>query len=82
MAKYDPLRDHLLAAGKDSVFMTFAEIGKLVGGLPKSVEKHRPWWGNHNHPGRNVQARAWMEAGYLAEPDIARKTVTFTKARL
>lgn len=79
MSKYDPLKEHLRQAGNESVFMTFADVANLVGGLPPSAERHRPWWANHSHPSRNVQAKGWMEAGYLAEPDIARRAVTFTK---
>ncbi len=75
-AKYRPLRDHLAAVGTENVTMRFADIGKLVGGLPKSAGLHRPWWANHEG---NSQAIGWMGARYLAEPDMARRMVTFRR---
>ncbi len=64
MAKYDPLRDYLNTRppGMKQVSLTFDEIGKMVGGLPRSAWKHKAWWGNDRktHP----QAKAWLEAGW------------------
>ncbi|PWG03534.1 DUF7662 domain-containing protein [Sphingosinicella humi] len=79
MSKYDPLRDHLAELGKETLTMTFSEVGRCVGGLPKSSEIHRAWWANEANPHGHVQARAWMDAGYAAEPDMARRRVTFRK---
>ena len=72
--KYGPLHDYLRSSGKAAVTMSFNEIGKLVGGLPPSATNHRPWWGNHQG---HSQAKAWMDAGYAAEPDVPRRRVTF-----
>lgn len=74
--KYRPLREHLEASGKPVVVLDFARVDALVGGLPASAEKHREWWANHEG---NSQARGWMDAGYLAEPDSARRMVTFRR---
>jgi transcriptional regulator with XRE-family HTH domain len=74
--KYQPLREHLEASGKEVVILNFAKVAALVGGLPPSAEKHREWWANHDG---NSQAKGWMDAGYLAEPDAARRMITFRR---
>ncbi len=75
-AKYAPLLAHLSADGRSTVTMRYDDIARLVGGLPKSASLHRAWWGNHEG---NSQAHGWMPAKYLAEPDMARRTVVFRK---
>ncbi len=75
-AKYRPLAEHLQASGRETVSLTFDQIARMVGGLPKSAGLHRAWWGNHEG---NSQAKAWMSARYLAEPDPAHRTVTFRR---
>ena len=74
--KYLPLQDHLKADGRDTVTMTFAQIAKLVGPLPKSASLHRAWWGNHEG---NSQAIGWMGARYLAKPTPAHRSVAFRR---
>jgi hypothetical protein len=59
--KYEPLSRHLRTAPRP-VSMTFAEISRLVGGLPPSAYRYREWWAN-DHGGRHVQAHAWLEFG-------------------
>ncbi|HET8684309.1 MAG TPA: hypothetical protein VFM54_20895, partial [Micromonosporaceae bacterium] len=60
MGKYDPLRDYLARQAADEVRMTFAEVERLVGGLPDSARVHRAWWANDS----KVEALAWREAGW------------------
>jgi transcriptional regulator with XRE-family HTH domain len=74
--KYRPLRDHLQASGKALLSLGFEQVERLVGGLPASADKHREWWANHDG---NSQAKGWMDAGYLAEPDISRRRVSFRR---
>ncbi|MEA3033834.1 MAG: hypothetical protein QOH86_1850 [Sphingomonadales bacterium] len=74
--KYEPLRQRLQSSGKTSLTIGFEELGALVGGLPTSSGKYREWWANHEG---NSQAKGWMEAGYLAEPDMKRRQVTFRR---
>jgi transcriptional regulator with XRE-family HTH domain len=74
--KYQPLRERLEASGKAVLTMRFEEVDALVGGLPPSADKHREWWANHQG---NSQAKGWMDAGYMAEPDAARRQVTFRR---
>jgi hypothetical protein len=69
MAKYDPLRDWLkrVPSNSDTVKLSFAQIGEMVGGLPLSARKHQAWWSNSlSHP----EAIAWRDAGFeVAEVD-------------
>ena len=74
--KYGPLREYLRASAKENISLTFAQIENLVGKLPKSASLHQAWWGNHEG---NVQAKSWMEAGYLVEVNRAGRSVTFRK---
>jgi hypothetical protein len=62
--KYEPLRDHLAGCAGSRVRMTFTELEQLVGRLPDSARRHRAWWGNN---GSNVEARAWLDAGWLVD---------------
>jgi hypothetical protein len=58
--------------------MTFAEISRLVGGLPPSAYRYREWWAN-DHGSRHVQAHAWLEFGRRVEAvDLKRQVVRFS----
>ncbi len=75
MAKYMPLQEHLTRL-LPPVHMTFAEIDRLVGGLPRSARTYREWWANHAN---NPQAKAWLGAGRQVESvDLGRQTVEFS----
>jgi hypothetical protein len=59
------------------VALTFAEIENLLTAfLPKSA-RHLDWWSNE--AASPVQSRAWMDAGYIALPEVARERVVFRK---
>lgn len=74
--KYESLGRHLHRVGPTT--MSFSEIDTLVGGLPESAYRWRPWWANDSS---HVQARAWLEAGLrVIAVDSHRRTVTFGKA--
>ena len=62
MAKYDPLRDYLIAQ-PDEVQLAFGDIEKLVGPLPESARTHRAWWANDS----KVEALAWHAAGFRVQ---------------
>jgi len=74
--KYLPLQEHLTADGRETITMTFDQIAKLVGPLPKSAHVYRPWWANSEG---HSQAVGWMGARYLAEPNQAHRSVTFRR---
>jgi hypothetical protein len=78
-SKYDPLRDFLSERGAGPVTLTFAQIDRLVGTLPRSARLYRLWWRNddpsHHH------CRSWNDAGYTAHPDFSAQTVAFLPRR-
>ena len=75
MGKYRPLQDHLASAA-GPVRMSFEDIERLVGPLPKSARQHRPWWANTRE--NRSQARAWLNAGYVAgQVNLTAETVEF-----
>jgi hypothetical protein len=80
MAKYDPLRDELASVGAARIAMTFGEIEQLIGRLPASAWNFPWWWGNKDDQTHHqVQCNAWGAAGYVADADIDRRTVVFTR---
>ena len=81
MAKYDRLFEHLCRLPDGPVEVTMDEIGKLVGGLPKSAEQYRAWWANEPGP-RGGQATAWLNAGReVTNVDLDRRVVAFSAAQ-
>jgi transcriptional regulator with XRE-family HTH domain len=76
--KYTTLRERLQSSGRETVAMTFQQLDELIGGLPRSAVDHRAWWANHEG---NLQAKGWLGAGYVAEPEVARRRVMFRKRR-
>ena len=80
MAKYDALKDELFRNGAAKVTLTFPQIEKLVGPLPPSAHSHEWWWANEDHhTSRHVQCKAWGDAGYAADVNLAHQSVTFTR---
>jgi len=72
--KYGPLRDWL-ASHTGPVVMSWEEIEALVGPLPASARKHRPWWANDPS---HTQALAWLSVGRKVEVlDALRGRVRF-----
>jgi hypothetical protein len=80
MAKYQPLHNELARIASGRIEMTFAQIEQLVGRLPASAWNYPWWWGRKdNKTPWYVQCKAWAEAGYMAEADIDRRLVVFTR---
>jgi len=78
MNKYDPLRDYLAGLDQASVTMSFGRVEELVGLLPASARKHRPWWANDS----KVEAQAWRAAGWHVEAvDERNERVVFAIGR-
>ena len=66
MSKYEPLADYLRSLRRDTCSLSFLDIERIIGcALPASAREHRSWWGNDR---THTQARAWMLAGFGAEP--------------
>lgn len=73
-SRYRPLHDFLATRSEQVVELTFAEVDRLLGGLPRSAYAHRPWWANHRN---SPQARAWLDAGRQVSIDWAARIVRF-----
>lgn len=79
--KYEPLASHLsaLPTQQTVVELTFAEVDRIVGGLPPSARTLRPWWANSSHG----QALAWRSAGWHVDTvDFANRRVRFARGRV
>ena len=79
MSKYEPLADYLRTLSRDTCSLSFLDIERIIGcALPASAREHRSWWGNDR---THTQARAWMLAGFGAEPTSQRiEPVVFRRA--
>lgn len=79
MSIYAPLAAHL-AATTDNQTMSFADVEQILGRpLPPTARRRPQWWANNDN--RHVQARAWLDVGYVtADVDLAAETVTFLTA--
>ena len=80
MTKYEPLADYLRSCRGEACSLTFVEIERIIGcPLPASARARRSWWGNDR---THTQARAWMRAGFGAEPTLRRiEPVVFRPVR-
>ena len=72
---YPALTRHLMKQGAPVVTMSFAEIERIVGPLPKSAKEHRAWWSNSK--ASRHQARYWIDAHRRATPDFNAGIVQF-----
>ena len=80
--KYDPLTPFLRAQGAEGALdieVTFGQIDRLVGGLPASARRHRPWWANNTQ----AHALAWQAIGWrVGAVDLAGQRVRFSRRTL
>lgn len=86
MGIYTPLEVYLTKLrleGRNEVVLTFQEIEILLGAElpPRAKEGPGPqWWGNENpQTTRHTQCKAWQNAGWKANPDLAAKRVKFVR---
>jgi hypothetical protein len=45
-SRYEALTSHLAGRPDAVIELTFAELDRLVGGLPESARRHQAWWSN------------------------------------
>jgi hypothetical protein len=76
MPTYQALTGHLKTRQEPVVTMSFAEIERITGPLPKSAKEHRAWWSNGKTSCR--QAQYWLDAGRQAKPDFNAAVVRFS----
>jgi CBS domain-containing protein len=77
--KYASLEQFLQRHGDEGpvIRVSFDDIEAVLGeALPSSATTHRSWW--NNDPSNHLQARAWLEAGWLVDDvDLAARVVLF-----
>lgn len=49
--------------GATSLFMSFDEIGTLLGGLPQDAYVQKRWWTNSRLP----HVKAWLDEGWVID---------------
>jgi hypothetical protein len=84
MAKYDPLSCYLKQQASPVLTLSFVEIESILGAkLPQSARTTKRWWWSDPMPrSSNVQCRAWVDSGYVAESvDVGDGHVTFRRGR-
>lgn len=79
MAKYDPLRDHLIRRRLPRIELSFREIEAKIGYMLPNGAAATSWCACEGKPGpREVHKIAWREAGYDAEL-LEEERVLFTR---
>ena len=82
MSRYDPIRTRLQALSGNTETFSFEEIADLVGGLPHTATRYAWWWANEDpRSTNNSQCKSWQAAGFLADADMTRRTVTFRRKK-
>jgi hypothetical protein len=74
-SKYEVLTTFLVERSEPVVEVTFAELDRMVGGLPTSARNHAAWWAN-SRTGQ-PHARYWLDAKRRATPDFNGERVRF-----
>lgn len=80
LGKYDPLRRYLASksASEISFTMSFSEIEKRVGGLPRSARQSRSWWTSTGSASRG--AHAWLTNNWcINSVDLDTEQVTLSR---
>ena len=80
MSKYEPWRRFLATMSADEIVVTFRQLEEMAS-LPRSAHRDAQWWNDEAGRKRTAQARAWLDAGYFARPDMKAKTVSFRKVQ-
>src|SRR3990170_4697463 len=79
MGKYDPLRRYLESQRSEQLVVSFEEIERLVGPLPRSALGHRARWANSRS---HSNAVAWLDAGWeLSHVDVRTRQVRLLRTR-
>lgn len=75
----------LLERNKDKkeIVLSFDQIEKEIGKLPKSARKYHTWWANNKTPKAPCRhSRVWISKGFLAKfVDLKKGEVTFVKSK-
>jgi hypothetical protein len=76
MPNYKELTAYLKSQNQPTVVLSFSQIERIVGILPKSATEHRAWWSNST--ASQHHARYWVDAHRNATPDFNAGLVRFT----
>jgi hypothetical protein len=78
---YEPLTDFLARHPEEKITISFSKIEDVLGRkLPPTAYGNEAWW--TNNPAGHSQAKAWLAAGFRAEPvDITSKLVVFKRVQ-
>lgn len=80
MSKYEPLGAYLRAQRAERIFMSFAEIERVLKAKLPPSKKHAAWWSNN--PSNNVMTKYWLEAGFkTSDVDTAAERLVFKRDR-
>ena len=75
MSKYQALGDHLGHLEAQEWRPTFHEIERMLGAdLPRAARSKSDWWASEKGA-----ASVWTSAGWSAEPNLEKETVTFRR---
>lgn len=78
MGKYDRLRDYLKRRPNADFELTFREIELVLGCMLPHSAAQPQWWANIKEPDvKNVQQKAWRDAGFDASLLDRRERVRF-----
>jgi len=81
MAKYDPLYRYLRRRRPSDCELSFSDIERFIGGMLPGSAAQPQWWAKAiDHAPRQVQRKAWADAGYDACLIVGRERVRFTRA--
>jgi hypothetical protein len=80
VGKYDALGSWLRRRRQPVVELSFADIERIIRALLPHCAADASWWTNERKFERGfVQCRAWLDAGFEAEPAVRGEKVVFRR---
>jgi hypothetical protein len=79
MAKYDPLGAYLRRKKNAVLELSFADIERVIGAMLPNSASAPQWWEDEGAERRQIQCRAWHDAGYDALLVKGRDRVIFRR---
>lgn len=81
MAKYEPLVRYLRRQKASEVELSFCDIERIVGLLPKA-SNDLLWWRAEDAASAQPQQRAFAQSGFTPKPELRAERVRFIRAVL
>lgn len=79
MAKYEPLVRYLRRQKTSEVELSFRDIERIVGFLPKA-STDLLWWRAEDAASAQPQQRAFAQAGFTPKPELRAERVRFIRS--